>query len=70
MRDYVLSSHKLTPRDRADCVVLFDKPPFKQSHEAYYLQIADSSAVDIPVLTAINLKAIQVLEGDVEDERR
>jgi hypothetical protein len=50
IRDYRLSSTRLEPGARADGVVLFDRPNYKQSSEKLMLQIAQSDKVDQPVL--------------------
>lgn len=50
IRDYRLSSTRLEPGERADGVVLFDRPNYKQSSEKLLLQIAQSDKVDQPVL--------------------
>jgi hypothetical protein len=50
IRDYRLSCTRLEPGARADGVVLFDRPNYKQSSEKLLLQIAQSDKVDQPVL--------------------
>jgi hypothetical protein len=50
-----LSRNKLRPGERADGVIQFERPAFKQSYESYLLQIAESAAVDLPVLIPIRL---------------
>jgi hypothetical protein len=51
--DFRLSRRKLGPGDRADGVVVFTRPNFKQSNESLFLQIAESGAVDKPALAPI-----------------
>jgi hypothetical protein len=51
--DFRLSKRRLGPGDRADGVVLFDRPPYKQSNETLLLQVAESGAVDRPALAPI-----------------
>jgi hypothetical protein len=51
--DYRLSRRRLGPQERADGVVLFERPPYKQSNETLFLQIAESGAVDRPALAPI-----------------
>ena len=51
--DFRLSRRRLGPGERADGVVLFERPPYKQSNEALLLQIAESGAVDRPALVPI-----------------
>ena len=48
--DYRLSRRRIGPGERADGVVVFDRPPFKQSNETLFLQIADTGGVDRPAL--------------------
>ena len=50
VRDYRLSSTRLGPGERADGVVVFDRPNFKQSSEKLFLQIAQADQVDRPIL--------------------
>lgn len=51
--DYRLSKRRLAPGERADGVVLFERPPFKQSNETLFLQMAEAGAVDHPALAPI-----------------
>ena len=60
---FLLSRRHLLPGRRGDGVVVFEKPQFKQSNETYYLQIADSSAVDLPTLAPVNLRQSKPLKG-------
>ncbi|HEY0307432.1 MAG TPA: hypothetical protein VGB94_04680 [Acidobacteriaceae bacterium] len=50
IRDYKLSTSRLEPGGRADGVVVFDRPNFKQSTEKLFLQIAQADQVDRPIL--------------------
>ena len=50
IRDYRLSTTRLEPGGRADGVVVFDRPNFKQSTEKLFLQLAQANQVDRPVL--------------------
>lgn len=50
IRDYKLSASRLEPGGRADGVVVFDRPNFKESTEKLYLQIAQADQVDRPIL--------------------
>ena len=52
---YLLRPGKLRPKERADGVVQFERQLFKQSNQTYLLQIAESEAVDLPVLIPIHL---------------
>jgi hypothetical protein len=51
--DFRLSRRRLGPGDRADGVVVFERPSFKQSNETLLLQMAESGAVDRPALAPI-----------------
>ena len=50
IRDYRLSATRLEPGGRADGVVVFDRPNFKESTEKLFLQIAQADRVDCPIL--------------------
>jgi hypothetical protein len=50
IRDFRLSTTRLEPGARADGVVVFDRPNYKQSSEKLFLQIAQADKVDQPVL--------------------
>jgi len=50
VRDYRLSATRLEPGGRADGVVEFDRPNFKQSTERLFLQLAQADQVDRPIL--------------------
>jgi hypothetical protein len=50
IREYKLSATRLEPGGRADGVVVFDRPNFKESTERLYLQIAQADQVDRPIL--------------------
>lgn len=50
IRGYRLSATRLEPGGRADGVVVFDRPNFKQSTEKLFLQIAQANQVDRPIL--------------------
>ncbi len=50
IREYRLSATRLEPGGRADGVVVFDRPNFKQSTEKLFLQIAQANQVDRPIL--------------------
>jgi hypothetical protein len=53
--DYRLNRKKLKHGERADGVIEFERPSFKHSDQLYFLQIADSAAVDRPSLVPIDL---------------
>src|SRR5271166_2040223 len=50
IRDFRLSATRLEPGERADGVVVFDRPNFKESTEKLFLQIAQADQADHPVL--------------------
>ena len=62
IRDYRLSTTRLEPGERADGVVVFDRPNFKESTEKLFLQIAQADQVDRPVL--IRLPFTPTISGD------
>ena len=51
--DFRMSRRRLGPGERADGVVVFQRPLFKQSNETLFLQMAESGAVDRPALAPI-----------------
>lgn len=51
--DSRMSRRRLGPGERADGVVVFQRPSFKQSTETLFLQMAESGAVDRPALAPI-----------------
>src|SRR5216684_4230360 len=51
--DFRMSRRRLGPGERADGVVVFKRPSFKQSNETLLLQMAESGAVDRPALAPI-----------------
>lgn len=53
IEDFRVSRRRLGPGERADGVVVFERPPYKQSNETLLLQVADSGAVDRPALAPI-----------------
>ena len=63
VRDFRLSTTRLEPGARADGVVLFDRPNYKQSSEKLFLQIAQADKVDQPVL--IRLPFTPPVAGDL-----
>jgi len=58
-----LSKRRLAAGERADGVVVFDRPPYKQSNESLFLQIAEAGAVDHPALAPIGF-GIDTLKED------
>jgi hypothetical protein len=57
IKDYWITKRKLSPGARADGVVLFERPSFKESNERLLLAIAQAEEVDRPVLAPITFVA-------------
>jgi len=53
IRDYTITIRRLPPGTRADGVVVFDRPSFKESREQMLLQVAQAEGVDQPVLVPV-----------------
>jgi hypothetical protein len=53
VEDFRMSRRRVGPGERADGVLVFQRPSFKQSTETLLLQMADSGAVDRPALAPI-----------------
>jgi hypothetical protein len=53
IKDYRMTSRQLEPGARADGVVIFERPSFKESRERLLLQVAQAEEVDRPVLAPI-----------------
>jgi len=53
VEEYRLSKRRLGPGQRSDGVVVFERPPYKQSNETLLLQMAEAGAVDKPALAPI-----------------
>ena len=53
VEDFRMSRRRIGPGERADGVLIFERPSFKQSNETLLLQMADSGAVDRPALAPI-----------------
>jgi len=51
--DFRLSRRRVATGERADGVVVFERPPYKQSNEQLFLQMAESGAVDRPALAPV-----------------
>lgn len=66
VEDFRLSTRRLAPGERADGVVLFERPPYKQSSETLFLQVAEAGAVDRPALAPIGFGVNKVRE-EAED---
>lgn len=64
--DFRLSRRRLGPGERADGVVVFERPSFKQSSETLFLQMAESGAVDRPALAPIGFGISSLREVDYD----
>lgn len=53
IKDYWMTARTLAPGARADGVVVFERPSFKESSERLLLAVAQAEAVDRPVLVPI-----------------
>lgn len=64
IEDFRLNRRRIGAGERADGVVVFERPPYKQSNETLLLQIADSGAVDRPALAPIGFGVSTAQEED------
>jgi hypothetical protein len=55
--EYRMTSRRLAPGQRADGVVVFERPAFKESGEKLQLQLADAAQVDRPILVPVAFTA-------------
>lgn len=62
VEDFRLSKRRLGIGERADGVVVFERPPYKQSNETLFLQVAEAGAVDLPALAPIGFGVTTTLE--------
>jgi len=67
--DFRLSTRRLGAGQRADGVVVFERPSFKESNETLFLQIADSGAVDLPALAPIGFGISSFKGGSAHETR-
>jgi len=68
VEDFRLSTRRLAPGERADGVILFERPPYKQSNETLFLQLAEAGAVDRPALAPIGF-GVNKLREEAKDGR-
>lgn len=68
--DFRLSRRRVGTGDRADGVVVFLRPPYKQSTEQLFLQMAESGAVDRPALAPIGFGVSSVRQEEDHGTRR
>ena len=66
VEDFRMRQRRIGPRERADGVLIFQRPSFKQSNETLLLQIADSGAVDRPALAPIGFGISSLRERGAE----
>ena len=57
VKEFKVNGRRLGPGQRADGVVMFDRPGFKQSQERLLLQLASANAVDKPLLLPVSFVA-------------
>ncbi|HEV7676369.1 MAG TPA: hypothetical protein VGQ12_17695 [Candidatus Angelobacter sp.] len=67
--DFRLSQRRIWPKERADGVVVFTRPPYKQSNETLFLQMAESGAVDRPALAPIGFGVSRLREEENHGSR-
>jgi hypothetical protein len=53
IKDYTITGRRLRPGARADAVVVFERPSFKESTEQMLLRIAQAEEVDRPVIVPL-----------------
>jgi hypothetical protein len=68
VQDFRLSRRRLGAGERADGVVVFARPSFKQSNESVFLQVAESGAVDKPALAPVGFGVSAVRKEGSDDE--
>lgn len=68
IKDFRISRQRLGPGERADGVVLFERPSFKQSSETLLLQVAESGAIDRPALAPIGFGVSAIRKEVLGDE--
>lgn len=55
--EYRMTTRRLAPGERADGVVVFERPAFKESNEKLELQLAQAEQVDRPILLSVPFTA-------------
>jgi hypothetical protein len=55
--EYRMTTRRLAPGERADGVVVFERPAFKESSESMQLQLAETEQIDRPVLLPVPFTA-------------
>jgi hypothetical protein len=64
IRDYWMTTRRLAPGARADGMVAFERPNFKESNEHLLLAVAQAEEVDRPVLAPIAF--VSPIEGGAQ----
>jgi hypothetical protein len=67
--DFRMSRRRVEARGRADGVVVFTRPPYKQSSEMLFLQMAESGAVDRPALVPIGFGVSRLRQEENHDTK-
>ncbi len=67
--DFLLSRRRLETGGRVDGVVVFERPPYKQSNEQLFLQMAESGAVDRPALAPVGFGVSSVHQEEGHGKR-
>ena len=70
VEDYRLSKRRLGPGERADGVVVFQRPPYKESNETLFLWVAEAGAIDKPTLAPIGFGVNTFPDTEVSDGGR
>lgn len=70
VEDFRLSQRRLGPGERADGVVMFERPPYKQSNETLFLQVAEAGAIDKPALAPIGFGVSKLQDNEASDGRK
>ena len=60
--DYAMTARRLAPGERADGVVVFERPAFKELGERLMLQLSEAERVDRPIL--LPLPFVAAREGE------
>jgi hypothetical protein len=69
VEEFRLSTRRLAPGERADGVVMFTRPPYKQSNETLFLQVAEAGAIDKPALAPIGFGVSKLRQEAISDGR-
>ncbi len=70
VKAYLLTPKRLSPGERADGVLIVDRPGFKQSNESLFLQVAETGAVNKPALAPIPFGGTREPERKTPHEQR